>query len=30
MDGGGRDERKAEVTARDGIARGMMEGSRHG
>jgi hypothetical protein len=30
MDGGGRDERKAEATARDGIARGMMEGARHG
>jgi hypothetical protein len=30
MDGGGKDQGKAEATARDGIARGMMEGSRHG
>ena len=30
MDGGGRDRRKAEATARDGIARGMSEGRRHG
>jgi hypothetical protein len=28
MDGGGRDRRKAEATARDGIARGMSEGRR--
>ncbi len=30
MDGGGRDRRKAEATARDGIARGMSEGRRLG
>ncbi len=28
MDGGGRDRRRAEATARDGIARGMSEGRR--
>ena len=30
MDGGGRDRRKAEATARDGIARGMSESRRLG
>jgi hypothetical protein len=30
MDGGGQDQRKAEATARDGIARGMTEGRLHG
>jgi hypothetical protein len=30
MDAGGKDQGKAEATARDGIARGMMEGPRHG
>jgi hypothetical protein len=30
MDGGGRDRRKAEATARDGIARGASEGRHHG
>jgi len=30
MDGGGKDQRKAEATARDGIARGMGEARRHG
>ncbi len=30
MDGGGRDRRRAEATARDGIARGMAEGCRRG
>lgn len=30
MDAGGKDQSKAEATARDGIARGMMDGPRHG